>query len=44
MTDTGIQGIMLSLVTGFWYLFQGIASIVLCKHYVSGNVKDGVTK
>ena len=25
-------------------LFQGIASIILCKRYVSGNVKDGVTK
>ena len=25
-------------------LFQGIASIILCKHYVSGNVKYGVTK
>ena len=25
-------------------LFQGIASIILCKQYVSGNVKYGVTK
>ena len=25
-------------------LFHGIASIILCKRYVSGNVKDGVTK
>ena len=25
-------------------LFQGIASIILCKRYVSGNVKGGVTK
>ena len=25
-------------------LFQGIASIILCKRYVSGNVKDGVAK
>ena len=25
-------------------LFQGIASILLCKQYVSGNVKYGVTK
>ena len=25
-------------------LFQGISSIILCKQYVSGNVKYGVTK
>ena len=25
-------------------LFQGIASIILCKQYVSANVKYGVTK
>ena len=25
-------------------LFQGIASIILCKQYVSGNVKYGITK
>ena len=25
-------------------LFQGIASIILCKRYVPGNIKDGVTK
>ena len=25
-------------------LFQGIASIILCKQYISGNVKYGVTK
>ena len=25
-------------------LFQGIASIILCKQYVPGNIKDGVTK
>ena len=25
-------------------LFQGIASIILCKCYVSDNVKDDVTK
>ena len=25
-------------------LFQGIASIILSKGYVSGNVKDNVTK
>ena len=25
-------------------LFQGITSIILCKHCVSGNVKDGAIK
>ena len=25
-------------------LFHGIAFIILCKRYVSGNVKGGVTK
>ena len=25
-------------------LFQGIVNIILCKRYVSGNVRDDVTK
>ena len=30
------------LITYVKNLFQGIASIILCKRYVSSNIKDGV--